>query len=129
VYRVNDIAREMLKAKSVFILATAAERPDGVYVDVLAPQPGDEAGGDLIGVSGRASGVVGGALTVELSDSNAQIIDTRTITLQTTNLLDDVPWLANLKPRDAKGNAIIRIKGADGTLYQTIPVILSSAAG
>jgi len=129
VYGVSDVERETLKAESTFILATVAERPAGMYVDVLTPQPGDEAGGDVIGVSGRASGVVGGVLTVVLVDSNAAVMDTQTVTLQTANLLDDVPWQANLKPGDGKGNAIIRVIGADGTVYQTIPVILSSAAG
>jgi len=107
VYGVNDVARETLKAESVFVLATSDERPDGVYVDVLTPQPGDEVGGDVIGVSGRASGIMGGVLTVTLVDSNAVVMDTQTVTLQVVNLLDDVPWQANLKPADGKRNAII----------------------
>lgn len=129
VYAVTDAERQTPKAEAEFTLASSAERPDGVYVDVLSPQTGDEAGGDLIRVEGRASGVPSGALVVELVDSNGQTLDSQTVTLRAANLLDDVPWQAALNPGEVAGSAIINVRGADGTPYQTVPVTLSAAAG
>lgn len=129
VYPSNDVERQNLKAEASFILASIAERPAGSYVDVLTPQPSDEVGGDEIGVSGRASGVVSGTLVVVLVDSNGAVLDTQNVVIPTANQLDDVPWMVGLKPAGAEGNAIIRVSDSDGTLYHTIPVILSEAAG
>lgn len=129
VYAMNDEQRATPKAESQFILASVAERPEGTYVDVLTPQTSDEVGGDEIGVSGRASGVPDETLIVTLTDSNGVTIDTQTIQLPVTNALDDVPWAVGLKPGATIGNAVIRVSGTDGTLYHTIPVIVSTAAG
>jgi hypothetical protein len=129
VYAVNDTARTAPKAEARFTLAALADRPTGEYVDVLTPLEGVEVGGDLIEVSGRASGVAGGTLTVELVDSAGTTLDTVTLELPTDNLLDDVPWSAALRPAGVTGSALVRVSGADGLVYRTIPVVLSSAAG
>lgn len=129
VYGVNDSERQTVKAESTLILASIADRPEGVYVDVLSPQVSDGVGGDEIGVNGRASGVPDGTLIIELVNSNGGVVDTQTLILPVSNLLDDVPWSIGLKPASTTGNAIVRITGADGTIYHNIPVVVSEAAG
>ena len=110
-------------------LASPEHRPEGVYVDVLTPQMGDEIGGDEIDVRGRASGLEDRAFTVELVGGDGAVIDSVAVMLPPGYVTDDLPWQAVLDPGEATGSAIVRAVGSDGTEYALIPVILSAAAG
>lgn len=110
-------------------LAAMAHRPEGVYVDVLTPQLGDEMGGDAIDVRGRASGLEDRAFRVELVGGDGAVIDAVEVGLPAGYVADDMPWRAALNPGDATGSAIVRVVGRDGTVFTLVPVVLSSAAG
>lgn len=110
-------------------IASIEHRPEGVYVDVLVPQPGDEMGGDEIHVHGRAAGLSERMFMVELIGGDGAVIDSAEVNLPPSYVADDLPWSAALAPDEATGNALIRITGADGTQLGLVPVILSAAAG
>ncbi len=110
-------------------LASLEHRPEGVYVDISTPGLGDEIGGDVIAVQGRASGLQDPAFSVELVGSDGAVIDSVQITLPPSYIADDLPWSTALSPGATTGSAIIRVMAADGTQLAFVPVILSSAAG
>ena len=110
-------------------LAALDHRPEGVYVDVLTPQMGDEIGGDEIDVRGRASGLEDRAFIVELIGGDGAVIDSVEVVLPPGYITDDLPWQAAIDPGEATGSAILRVAGSDGTEFALIPVVLSAAAG
>lgn len=110
-------------------LAAPQHRPEGVYVDVLTPQMGDEIGGDEIDVRGRTSGLADRAFTVELVGGDGAVIDSAEVVLPPGYITDDLPWQAVIDPGEATGSAILRVTGKDGTEYALVPVVLSAAAG
>lgn len=110
-------------------LAAPEHRPEGVFVDVLTPQMGDEIGGDEIDVRGRTSGLEDRAFAVELVGGDGAVIDSVEVVLPPGYITDDLPWQAVLDPGEATGSAILRVVGRDGTEYGLVPVVLSSAAG
>lgn len=112
-----------------FTLAGMEHRPEGVFVDVLTPQMGDEIGGDEIDVRGRASGLEDRAFTVELVGGDGAVIDSAEVVLPPGYIADDLPWQAVLNPGETTGSAIVRVVDSDGTEYGLVPVVLSSAAG
>ena len=112
-----------------FTLAAMEHRPEGVYVDILTPQMGDEIGGDEIDVRGRMSGLEDRRFTVELVGGDGAVIDEAEILLPPGYIADDLPWQAVLNPGEATGSAIVRVTGSDGTEYGLIPVVLSAAEG
>jgi hypothetical protein len=110
-------------------LAALAHRPEGVYVDVLTPQMGDEIGGDEFDVRGRSSGLEDRAFMVELVGGDGAVIDAVEVVLPPGYVTDDLPWQAVIDPGEATGSAIVRVIGRDGTEYGLVPVVLSAAAG
>lgn len=110
-------------------LASLEHRPEGVYVDISTPGLGDEIGGDVIAVQGRASGLQNPVFSVELVGSDGAVIDSEQITLPPSYIADDLPWSTALSPGTTTGSAIIRVMAADGTQLVFVPVILSAAAG
>jgi hypothetical protein len=110
-------------------LASIEHRPDGIYVDVLAPQLGDEIGGDEIQVHGRASGLAERTFTVELVGGDGAVITSAAVTLPPGYVADDLPWSAALQPGEATGSALVRVVAPDGAELSIVPVVLSQAAG
>lgn len=110
-------------------LAALDHRPEGIYVDMLTPQMGDEIGGDEIDVRGRVSGLEARAFVVELVGGDGAVIDSVEVVLPQGYLTDDLPWQAAIDPGEATGSAILRVVGRDGTQYALVPVVLSAAAG
>lgn len=110
-------------------LASIEHRPEGAYVDVAVPQPGDEVGGDEIGVQGRASGLSERAFSVVLIGDNGAEIDRAEVLLPPSYVADELPWQAALSPGSAAGSALVQIVSSQGDVLHTIPVVLSGAAG
>ncbi|MBK9124507.1 MAG: hypothetical protein IPM16_15515 [Chloroflexi bacterium] len=110
-------------------LASIEHRPEGTYIDVAVPQPGDEVGGDEIGVQGRASGLSERTFSVVLVGDDGAEIDRAEVTLPPSYLADELPWQAALTPGGATGSVLVQIITAQGDVLHTIPVILSGAAG
>lgn len=111
------------------MLAALAHRPEGTYAYIISPEAGDEIGGDKIEVHGRISGVSAPSFAVELLNSNGTIIDSVIVTLPASYIADDLPWRAELNPKEETGSAILQIIGPDGAPIHSVPVVLSTAAG
>lgn len=112
------------------ILASIEHRPEGTYIDVAVPQPGDEVGGDEIGIQGRVSGLRGErTFSVVLVGSDGAEIDRAVVTLPPAYFADELPWQAALTPGSATGSVLVQIVSAAGDVLVTIPVTLSGAAG
>lgn len=110
-------------------LASLEHRPEGSYVDILTPSLGDEIGGDVILVQGRASGLATPTFTVELVGSDSIVVDAVEVVLPPGYVADDLPWNVALSPGTTTGSAIIRVVDSDGAQLSVVPVVLSSAAG
>lgn len=115
-------------AAVTLLLSGIEHRPEGMYLDIAFPTDGAEAGGDLIQVEGRLSGM-GGALTVELVGSDGAVLDSKTVDIANPYQVDDLPWSAELAPGEFTGSAVINVRLADSELADSVPIILSSAAG
>lgn len=115
-------------AAVTLLLSGIEHRPEGMYLDILFPTEGAEAGGDFIQVDGRISGM-GGALTVELVGSDGATLDTKTVEITNPYQVDDIPWSAELAPGEFVGSAVINVRLADSELSDAVPIILTSAAG
>lgn len=115
-------------AAVTLLLSGIEHRPEGMYLDILFPTDGAEAGGDFIQVDGRISGM-GGALTVELVGSDGATLDSKTIEITNPYQVDDIPWSAELAPGEFVGSAVINVRLADSELFDAVPIILTSAAG
>lgn len=124
-----DAPEEPPYATTQVMLASLEHRPEGAYLDVLAPLQGEELGGDEITVHGRASGLAAPTFTVELVGSDGAVIASQVVTLPPSYIADDLPWQAMLKPAATTGSALIRISAPDGAVLATVPVVLSAAAG
>ena len=115
---------------STVLLSDVSNRPEGSIATITLPLDGDTVGGDVIPVQGRASGIEGGLLTLQLVDSADNVIDSETMNLLNPFVIDDVPWQADLERRDATGSATIRLLSADeANEFDRVAVTLSEAAG
>ena len=115
---------------STVLLSDVSNRPDGSFATIDLPLDGDTVGGDTIPIQGRASGIEGGQLTLQLVDSANSVIDSETINLLNAFVIDDVPWQADLERGDATGSATIRLLSADeSNEFNRVAVTLSEAAG
>lgn len=114
-------------AAATLLLSGIEHRPEGMFLDILFPTEGAEAGGDSIQVEGRISGM-GGALTVELMSSDGVVLDSQTIEVANPYQVDDLPWSAELTPGEFVGSAVINVSLGD-SLSDSVPIILTSAAG
>lgn len=119
---------------ATILLSDVSNRIEGSFALIHLPLDGDTVGGDMIPVQGRASGIAGDQLTVELVDSSNTVIDTQIVTLNNPYVIDEVPWQADLALNEATGAATIRVSAPDvesGEMieYDRIAVVLSEAAG
>jgi hypothetical protein len=109
-------------------LAASEHRPDGVYAYVIAPIDGGQVGGDVIQVTGRASGLADTAVMVTLTDSAGQVLAAQEIAPGSPYALDEVPWTAELPRGDYSGNAVIRMTYGP-EVSESLAVLITEAAG
>ncbi len=102
---------DTLLASTAILLTDVSYRPEGVYGSILLPENGSEAGGDMILVSGRASGV--DTLLVEVIGDDDQVIGSQVVILMNPYFIDEVPWEAALNVTGYTGQAVIRVTADD----------------
>ena len=119
--------------QSLVLLSPLDERPEGAFGTVTFPAVGAEVGGDVIPVEGRASGLPGNALTIELIGDDGAAIDSQLVILQNPYYVDDLPWSVTISPQDYVGSATIHVyfspPDAETPTVEVIPVVVGSAAG
>lgn len=116
------------------VLAGLRYRPEGASGSILFPAEGDTVGGQMLLVTGTASGVPEHTLTIDLLNEDGQML-TRTYA-STTNpyLIDEMPWRAELATHDHIGPATLRLgmlDEAENTVFllDAIDIIIDTAAG
>lgn len=109
-------------------LAALEHRPEGAFAYVVTPQQGDSMGGDLIMVSGRASGQTSYAITVTLADSSGTVLDSQNDSFETPYPQDELGWQVALNPREYVGEAVLTVDYGGGQ-SERITITLSAAAG
>jgi len=95
----------------VILLTDISHRQEGVFGSLLFPTNGTQVGGEMLQVSGRISGT--DAITVEWHDDSNTVRESLTVPVTNPNLLDDVPWQAELTFGNYTGQAIILAKVMD----------------
>lgn len=114
------------------LLSDISHRPNGIFGSITYPANGVEIGGDMLLIEGRASGAPENAITIELVGES--VIDSKTITLDNPNFVDDVPWQVELATNGYTGQATIQayyISPADGSrvVLDSVIVTVLTAAG
>jgi hypothetical protein len=113
---------------ATILIAPLDSRPEGVFGSITAPSDGDSVGGEVIQISGTASGLPENLLSIALIGSDGAIIDSRDITVYNPYVIDDMPWTAELTTNGYTGVAEIRISSGETTL-SSINVNVTAEAG
>ncbi len=116
------------------VLASEAQRPAGVYGAILAPFEGDTVGGEIIPVSGTASGLFEGALNVDLTKPDGTIISGIVLTVENPGMIDEVPWQTEISTSNYRGPAVLHAyyhSAKDGTpvTLAKVAITVAEAAG
>jgi hypothetical protein len=116
------------------VLATEAQRPEGVFGTIISPIEGETVGGESIPVSGTASGLFEGTMNLGLETPDGEEFSGIVITVENPGMMDEVPWQADLATNDYRGPAVLRAyyhSAKDGTVMTlaTVPITISEAAG
>ncbi len=115
------------------ILSSIDNRPDGVFGSIISPIDESVVGGDFIPISGNASGLFEGTFILAL-ENEGEIISQLVMTHNNPNLIDDMPWSADLQTNDYTGEATIRMyyqDARDGTevTLDSVVITISQIAG
>jgi hypothetical protein len=111
------------------ILAGIRHRPEGAFGSITQPTDQTTVGGDVIPVSGTASGVPDNILTVQLHDTENHLITEQTITIHNPYFVDVMPWSTEIATSGYSGPATISIHDEQGTVLETIQITMDTAAG
>jgi len=113
---------------ATILLAPLESRPEGTFGSITMPTEGDTVGGEMIQVSGMASGFAENTLSIALIGSDGTTVDSKNIALHNPYQIDDMPWTAELATNGYTGSAEIRI--ADGqNIISSITVTITAEAG
>lgn len=119
---------------ATIVLTDISNRPQGVFGAIFSPFDGATVGGDTIEVTGTASGLFEGTMQLELTDEDGIVISTMVVTVFNPNLIDEIPWTADLPTSGYQGEATIRaysVDMADGSedLIGQVTITITDAAG
>ncbi|GAB4508752.1 MAG: hypothetical protein OHK0046_02160 [Anaerolineae bacterium] len=130
---VRALSGEAIVDSTAILLSELEQRPEGIYGSLLTPINGTEVGGDLIQVTGRASGLPENSLTVDLVAPDGTVITSQNLTLNNPYFVDDVPWSVDLERGTYTGQATIQaytLSPRDGEkleLGQVIVTVIEAA--
>ena len=116
-------------------ISSPANRPEGVFGSILAPNAGDTVGGDSNYVSGRGSGFFENTFTLVLETADdAELISSMLVTMHNPYFMDDMIWETELPRNDFVGNAVIRAFYTDAEIgaeveIARVAVVVSTVAG
>jgi hypothetical protein len=118
----------------IIALADLRYRPDGLFGTITTPVNNSAGGGELLRITGTASGMRADTLSVDLIADEGHIV-TRTYA-STTNpyRVDVMPFVAELATQNYTGRATIQLgvqNDTDNTVIplDTISVLIDTAAG
>lgn len=119
-------------AQQTIALAGLSYRPEGMFGSITFPVEGSTAGGETLLITGSASGVPEGALTVDLIAEDGQTVTRTYAATVNPYLIDDMPWSAELGTQGYTGPAAIQISAQnDNTIIPLaqIQIMIDTAAG
>lgn len=111
------------------LVAPFADRPDGVWGQILFPSAYVVLGGDEILVEGVFSGIANATLTLTLEGRDGDVISTRPVLHLADNAQDAHFWRVDLPTGGYVQPAWVRLRDPQGALLDEVPIILESAAG
>jgi hypothetical protein len=116
------------------VLATEAQRPEGVFGTIISPIEGETVGGESIPVSGTASGLFEGTMNLGLETPEGEEVSGIVITVENPGMMDEVPWQADLATNNYRGPAVLRAyyhSAKDGSVVTlaTVQITVAEAAG
>lgn len=117
----------------VVLLAPLEFRPEGIFAIILSPLANMAVGGDALEVSGTASGIPDGRLTLILRNDK-EMLDKQVIVQFNPYVIDERTWSADLLTNGYTGTATIDLSYHDpesdsDVLLDSISIIIGSAAG
>lgn len=120
--------------RETIVISSQDNRPEGVFGSVTLPTDDATVGGDVIPVSGTASGLFENTLIVTLTASDGTQLDEEILTITNPYFIDEVNWSTELNTDDYTGPATVRayyISAQDGEeiTLDEVDVMLSMAAG
>lgn len=111
---------------ATILLANIDSRPEGIFASITSPAEDDTIGGEMIQISGMASGLQ--TLFIALIGSNGTVINSQDVTVHNPYMIDDMPWTAELVTNGYTGSAEIHI--ADGqNIISSITITITAEAG
>jgi hypothetical protein len=108
------------------VLSRIENRPEGIFGSITSPSEGGTVGGEVIPISGMASGL--SEISLALIGSDGANIDSRDVALYNPYLVDDMPWTAELATNGYLGDAKIRITNNENSI-SSVDVKITSEAG
>lgn len=120
-------------AMTSFIIAEESYRPDGTYGILLQPSPEEVVGGDVIPVTGTASGLFENTLVLTLAH-NERVIAQEILTLNNPYFIDEIIWTVDMPTNNYAGPATLTISytnaesGAE-IILDSVTFFLSEIAG
>lgn len=118
--------------RATVVLASLEYRPEGAFGALLFPTDGLVLGGDVIQVSGTASGIPDNTLTVIL-ENDGGILDEQTVQVDNPYHIDEIPWQIDLATQGATGPATVRVfylnDAGEAVSLGEVSIMLSVVAG
>jgi hypothetical protein len=116
------------------MLSNESQRPEGVFGSFTSPFDGDTVGGEVIPISGTASGLFEGNLNIGLEQPDGTVISGIVITVMNPGIMDEVPWQADMPTNGYRGPAVLRAyyhSAKDGSVVtlSTLSITVADAAG
>jgi hypothetical protein len=116
------------------MLSNESQRPEGVFGSFTSPFDGDTVGGEVIPISGTASGLFEGNLNIGLEKPDGEIISGIVLTVTNPGIMDEVPWQADIPTNNYRGPAVLRAyyhSAKDGSVVTlaTLSLMVADAAG
>lgn len=96
-------------ADESIVLSSKDHRPEGTFGRITSPDEGSTVGGDMIQVTGTASGVFENQFTVEMLDDKGNSLARQAVALFNPYIIDEMPWTVQLSIGKYLGPAEIRV--------------------
>jgi hypothetical protein len=115
-------------------LSSINNRQPDIFGSITAPLGDGTVGGEIIPVSGTASGLPENTLSVALIGADGTVIDSQNVVVVNPYFIDDMPWAVDLSTNGYTGLARIRASSqnpADGSeiILGSVNVTVTAEAG
>lgn len=91
-------------------------------------------GGEVIPISGTASGLFENTLNVDLETLDGNVISGLVLTIENPGMMDEVPWQTDIATNDYRGPAVVHAyyhSARDGSVvtFSKVSITVGDAAG